>query len=105
MAQSDYKQEIVNIVSRYADAVRQDLRVNKVILFGSYSKGIQHIDSDIDVAIISPDFTDDIVENQLRLMRYRRAIDLRIEPRPFKPMDFNSQNPFAREIMETGIEV
>ncbi|NLT47508.1 MAG: nucleotidyltransferase domain-containing protein [Clostridiales bacterium] len=85
--------------------MKQDLEVSKIFIFGSYSRGQQHVDSDIDVAIVSPDFTDNIIENQVRLMKYRRTIDLRIEPRPFKPVEFNSHNPLAREIMETGIEL
>ena len=105
MAQIDDKQAIIEIVIKYADALKRDVEVSKIFIFGSYSRGQQHVDSDIDVAIVSPDFTDDIIENQVRLMKYRREIDLRIEPRPFKPAEFNSHNPLAREIMETGIEL
>ena len=49
-------------------------------------------------AIVSPDFTETLIENQVRLMKYRRTIDLRIGE-TFKPVEFNSHNPLAREIM------
>ena len=38
-------------------------------------------------------------------MKLSRKIDLRIEPHPIKELDFNSLNPFAYEIKNTGIEV
>jgi hypothetical protein len=50
-------------------------------------------------------FSGDPVEDTLLLMRIRRKIDNRIEPRPFKTSDFNSSNPFVREIINTGIEI
>ena len=105
MAQSYNKHEIINIVSRYADAIRTEITVNKIFLYGSYSKGNPQSDSDIDVAVISPDFSGDIIEDQILLMKYRRNIDLRIEPKPFRPEEFDSMNPFVREILNTGIEV
>jgi predicted nucleotidyltransferase len=36
---------------------RKGISVNRIILFGSYSKGTATQDSDVDVAIISDDFT------------------------------------------------
>lgn len=77
MAKIDDRQIILNIVSRYAKALKQEMKIN----------------------------SGDIIEDQYRLMKLRRAIDLRIEPQPFQPSEFNSQNPLAREIMETGIPV
>jgi hypothetical protein len=41
----------------------------------------------------------------MKLLRLRRKIDLRIEPHPIKDADFSSLNPFAIEIMQSGIEL
>jgi hypothetical protein len=105
MAKKDDKQKIVDIVLKFAEVVSKEMQINKVILYGSYSKGGHDIDSDIDVAVISPDFTGDRIEDQFWLMKYRRGIDLRIEPMPFRPEEFVLEDPFVREIVETGIEV
>lgn len=48
---------------------------------------------------------DDFFSVQMQLMRFRRSIDLRIEPHPIWEGDFNIQNPFAWEIQKTGIEI
>ena len=37
------------------------------------------------------------------LMKIRRKVDIRIEPRPFNVKDFNLSNPIAREIIDSGI--
>lgn len=105
MAKAAVKDLILNIVTKYASVVGKEIKVSRVILYGSHAKGIQNADSDIDVAIISPDFSGDRIEDQFKLMKYRRGIDLRIEPMPFKPEDFVPDNPFVREIIETGVEI
>ena len=43
-------------LEQYLAAVREQYRVDRAILFGSYAKGTQREDSDIDLIIISPDF-------------------------------------------------
>lgn len=105
MVEKEDKRLIIDIVAKYADTVNKEIKVDKIILYGSYSKGNPHKDSDIDVAVISPDFTGDKIEDRLRLMKCRWNIDLRIEPMPFKPEDFVPDDPFVREIIKTGIEI
>ena len=105
MAQEYAQRIIVDIIMGFVDAINKEKQVNKVILYGSYSRGDYSMDSDIDVAVISPDFTGDRTEDQYWLMQKRRSIDLRLEPMPFKPEDFVPDDPFVREIIETGIEI
>ena len=105
MAEKDNKQLIMDIVAKFADTASKEMKLNKVILYGSYSKGSERNDSDIDIAVVSPDFTGDRTEDQFRLMKYRRNIDLRIEPMPFRPEEFVLEDPFVREIIETGMVI
>jgi predicted nucleotidyltransferase len=53
------------------------------MFFGSEARGQAGPWSDIDVAIISPDFADDLFAAQLTLMKLAAATDERIEPRAF----------------------
>jgi len=105
MAQRETRDKILAIVAEFAGVISKEMVVSKIILFGSYSTGRQHDYSDIDVAVVSPDFTGDRIEDQLRLMKYRRTVDLRIEPMPFTPGEFVPTNPFVRNIVETGVVV
>ena len=74
------------------------------IYFGSYAKGTQREESDIDIAVVFGHM-DDFFEMQMELFRRRREIDLRIEPHPFDEEDFSENNPVAVEIMNSGIEI
>ena len=51
-------------------------------LFGSYRLGKASRDRDIDLLVVSPDFTDNVIEDRMKLMRARREVDYRIEPHP-----------------------
>lgn len=98
------KKSIIDIASRYIKQLPLDLELKKAFVFGSYAKGLNDEDSDIDIALVlgnMPNF----FETQMQLMRYRRKIDLRIEPHPIDESDFTNMNPFANEIQKSGIEI
>lgn len=97
--------EIENIAKTFALSVCQEIDVQKVLLYGSYAKGDFSKDSDIDIAVVSNDFTGDPIEDIMKLMRIRRKIDKRIEPRAIRSEDFNRNNPLSKEIIDTGIEI
>ncbi len=97
-------QTIIDTAKLYIQRIPAELDIKKAYLFGSYAKGSQHPDSDIDIAIVLGKM-DDFFAVQMQLMRLRRDIDLRIEPHPIWEGDFNIQNPFAYEIEKTGFEL
>jgi len=95
------KSEVVNIAEQFAGKVAEKYNCVEVILFGSYAKGSNHIDSDIDIAVVLKDY-DNLMNIQLELMRLRREIDSRIEPHPIRESDFNENNPLVNEIKKYG---
>ena len=75
-------------------------------LFGSFAKGKQKDDSDIDLALIIDHLSDNRkFDVQVQLMLEASKFDLRIEPHPLSSEDFHSNNPFTAEIKRTGIEI
>jgi len=95
---------IVNTAKRYIRSIPKNMELKKAYLFGSFAKGRENMDSDIDIAVVVGHM-DDFFSVQMQLMRLRRSIDLRIEPHTIWEGDFNIQNPFASEIAQTGIEL
>ena len=93
--------EILNKIKKFSALVKSKYDCRDIILFGSYVKGSNREESDIDIAVILNDF-DNYLTMQLELMRLRRKIDSRIEPHPFRIADFNRTNPLANEIIEHG---
>ena len=78
------------------------IKPDKAYIFGSYSKGLENRLSDIDVAIISSDLTDDRFNERIRLMKIAYNIDSRIEPVPFNSNTFVEEDPLVWEILKTG---
>lgn len=97
-------QGIINTVKQYIMLIPQEIGVKRAYLFGSFAKGKEREESDIDIAVIVENMPDFFTTQRL-LMRLRKKVDLRIEPHPIQEQDFNSANPFAFEIEKTGIKV
>ncbi|MEO8209387.1 MAG: nucleotidyltransferase domain-containing protein [bacterium] len=98
------KSDIIKQAEQFARAVKKKFNYKNIILFGSFAKGTGTEDSDIDIAVVFNDISDSI-NMQLELMRLRRNIDSRIEPHPFKEIDFNYSNPIVNEILKHGFEI
>ena len=99
-------QEKAALIAReYVEFIKKkDPNIKKAYIFGSFAKGTNREDSDIDLAIIFKNLTDTF-GMQVRLMKLRRQFDTRIEPHPFSESDFQNSNPLADEIMKTGLEI
>lgn len=78
--------------------------VSNAILFGSYAKGNENIDSDIDIAIVSSKFGRDNLKEMMFLRKLALKIDSQIEPIPFSTDDLNDPySTLASEIKRYGI--
>lgn len=104
MAVGQAVDSIRGIIDRYIEVLSASgVRPWKVYLFGSYANGNQDEHSDIDLAIVSDSFSGNRFRDRELLMRLRRQVDLRIEPHPFLPEEFTSDNPETVEIILSGI--
>jgi len=94
------KATAIRRVKQYADLLRQNFNVTKIILYGSYSRDAAHKDSDIDVAVVLDSVDEDFLTCEARLFRLRREIDARIEPVLLE--ESNDKSGFLEEILKTG---
>lgn len=97
--------DIKKIVQHFLEEVRKKYSIVGAYLYGSFAKGTSNKWSDIDVAIISPDFTGDLFEERLNLMKLAASIDDRIEAKPFKKDFFDPNDPLVDEIQKSGIQL
>ena len=100
--------ETVNdTVNSYVKDVKNTLPIDRVFLFGSYAKGTQTDQSDIDICFFSSSFESmlsiDIMTQLFRLTRKYKGVD--IEPRGFPSSELENDNPFVKERLQTGIEL
>lgn len=95
------KSKVISIVSKYKVLVSKHFDVENLILFGSYAKGNQKEDSDIDVAIVVNSITQDFFSYAPLLWKLRREIDDRIEPILIEKN--KDESGFLKEILKTGL--
>jgi len=101
------KEILVKLRAFQAAIEKAGVRVEKIILFGSRAAGACHEDSDIDVAVVSPDFGKDRFEEGVRLFQIASKIDPRIEPIPISTESYKNDTwvPLVYEIREKGVAV
>lgn len=92
-------------VKRFLDVVGKERRISAAYVYGSEARREATAWSDIDVAVVSPDFADDLFAAQLALMKLAARVDDRIEPRAFTPEGFNVNDPLVSAIQDTGVRV
>ena len=98
------KNEAIKIAKKYISNLLERYAIEKAYLYGSYAKGTNHAQSDIDLAIVLNSGSD-IIDLQVDLMQMRTDDHLMIEPHPFRKEDFNINNPVVAEILKEGIEI
>ena len=106
MAKIDHR--IKTALTKYIKDVDELLPINKAILFGSYAKGTQSQNSDIDIAIFSENVNDDNrleIMSSLILLVTKYKID--IQPFVFSYKDYTMEESelIATEIKKKGIEL
>jgi predicted nucleotidyltransferase len=97
------KREVIDKVIEYKNLLKKHIQFESIYLFGSYAKGTNRKDSDIDVAIVVKKVDDDFFSINPLLWKLRRQIDDRIEPVLIEK-DFDDAN-FLGDIKKYGIEI
>lgn len=85
----------------------EGILAEKVILYGSYARGDSREYSDIDVAVVSPQFGRDRFEEGLRLRAIAATADPRIEPVPISSRAYAKDTwvPLIWAIRTQGVEI
>ena len=98
--------EIIDLIQNFIALVKDDIEIEKVILFGSYAKGTYNLESDIDLAIISPDFKEeDCIDNMAMLLYKANVLKADIQTIPFSIEEYEEPKGIMEEILKTGIEL
>ena len=108
-----FDKETEKYVKKYIKKLKKRYRIDEIILFGSYAKGTQTKDSDIDLAIISPDveFDEtyqlaDMLGLTCEVQRLSRNSKIFIEPYPINSLKFKTEEgKMINEINKTGIKL
>ena len=99
---------VITIVQQYIADVKKAMPIDKVYLYGSYAKGTQQEDSDVDICFFSQAFESrrnlDIL-TELFYLKIKYDKDILIEPYAFPVSELYNDNPFVKEILRNGREI
>lgn len=94
------KEQAIKLAQRYKAVVAERLPIKALYLYGSFSKGTYHADSDIDIAVVVDKLNDDYFADTPLLWKLKRKISNLIEP---VLLTEDKNNPLYSDIIKTGI--
>jgi len=98
--------KVIKTIENYISLLKENnIPINNLYLYGSYAKGNFKEYSDIDIALISEIFEGKRILDRKKIRKITLSLSSEIEVIPFNPKDFTNENPFAKEILETGIKI
>ena len=99
------KNGIKKSLSLFISSISRKFPIKRVILFGSHAHGRADEQSDVDLAVFSPKFSDKTHLRDVRFLWTEAAkIDSRIEPLPFSTAEIKRADPrsFLAEVIRSG---
>ena len=104
MAQIPVK--VKNTIHNYLAALKEhNIPIRQAILFGSYAKGNYNDWSDIDIALVSDIFEGSRIKDRSKIRKITLSVSSDIEVLPYHPKDFTKEDPFVKEIIDSGIKI
>ena len=95
----------INLSIQYLKRLQDNnIKFSDVWLFGSYAKGLQKDNSDIDLAIILDDI-EKTFDTEVKLMVIRRGEETLIEPHAFTKEEFDQNLPIVKQIVKNGEKI
>jgi len=96
-------------VNRIIEEIKKEINTKAIYVFGSYAKGEQTIDSDLDVCVITDERLrkKDLIDRIRKRLLFKTDIPLDIIVYPSDEFFRHAQIPytFEHEIKETGVYV
>lgn len=96
------RNDAIRYAKIFKESIADKFQPTKVYLYGSYSKGTQHEDSDIDIAVVVPKMNGDWFSNVPLLWTASRKVNDLIEPVLIEECH---PSPLYEDILKTGIAV
>lgn len=97
--------EVDKLIKKFASELKKEIPVEKILLFGSYAKGVPEKESDIDVIVVSSTFAKGkYISNMQYLFRKASKISSLLEPIPATPSEVNNPDRrlFLGQIIRTA---
>jgi len=99
------KESAIKLSRDYLIKVRKsDIDIYEAWLFGSFARGNNHENSDIDLAIVLSK-NNKTFETEVQLMTLRTGEETLIEPHAFNKDEFEQNSPIVYQILKSGLRL
>lgn len=96
--------ESMKIAKKFAERVYAELDSQaEIYLYGSVVRAQNHPESDIDIAVVSKIFTNDVCNNYALVNVLAFGVDENIDAQAIIYDDWVKKTPFTAEIMKQGV--
>ncbi|KYO64305.1 nucleotidyltransferase domain-containing protein [Thermovenabulum gondwanense] len=102
------KDELIKLLSDYISKLKNTIKIEKVLLFGSYARGEALKTSDVDLAIVSEDFNKMNFFERLEFLNKYWNYDIGADILGYTPEEFEDLSgkiSFVSEIVKTSIDI
>jgi predicted nucleotidyltransferase len=101
------REEALDTGREFAELVRKEIDPDALVfVFGSTVKREAHLESDIDVAVVSDKYGYDIFADWGKISRLADKVNWRIETHPIEGKEWKKCNePFVFEVRHSGVAV
>lgn len=95
---------ILSIIQKFKQALEANIRVEQLILFGSYADGTARDDSDIDLVVISPSFSGKTYWERIEILSEAiYKVFAPIEASAFTPDEWKSEKSLLSDYAKNGM--
>jgi predicted nucleotidyltransferase len=96
--------KVLSIIQKFKQALEVNIRVEQLILFGSYASGTAREDSDIDLVVISPSFSGKTYWERIDILTEAiYEVFAPIEASAFTPDEWKSKKSLLSDYAQNGI--
>jgi predicted nucleotidyltransferase len=95
---------VLSIIQKFKQALEVNIRVEQLILFGSYASGTAREDSDIDLVVISPSFSGKTYWERIDILAEAiYEVFAPIEASAFTPDEWKSKKSLLSDYAQNGM--
>ena len=95
---------VLDIIQKFKQALEVNIRVEQLILFGSYASGTAREDSDIDLVVISPSFSGKTYWERIDILAEAiYEVFAPIEASAFTPDEWKSKKSLLSDYAQNGM--
>lgn len=100
------RNKVLETINDFVNLLKKDkFDIHRVYLFGSYANNSNNEYSDIDIALVSDNFSGDLWEDKKILRNYKSLVSWDLSPLPFRINEFENSIFAKDEIIGKGIRI